>query len=300
MINCPGSVFTNVILLPLGVAMTADSTDANVPIEPRHALQFSLRTAFIAISLAAIVFAIFHYSQMVRQDARLIQTNHCFRQIGFALKNHSCQCGHLPFPVRHADGTNFAYAEGDDPAAKELYSWRFSIIHNIASYKMDAVFDQSWNAPANTPWRTVPQPYAYDGWGNGMGDRRVPASIPTNTCAFAITGPGTAFGDGNTDKPRSLDEIDGDTILVIEVRNSGIHWMEPGDFDIQTMPKTINDSSGLGISSAYGSGFHVVFADNTVWYLRNDVPFDQLAMFFTVDGAKANDRETILGPYLPN
>ena len=40
-------------------------------------------------------------------------------------------------------------------------------------------------------------------------------------------------------------------ILLVEVRNSGTHWMQPGDFDIRTMPRTINDPAGKGISGTW-------------------------------------------------
>lgn len=34
-----------------------------------------------------------------------------------------------------------------------------------------------------------------------------------------------------------------------------------------------------------------------MWYLRNDVPFDDLRKFFTVAGAKTHDRDRVLEPY---
>ena len=114
---------------------------------------------------------------------------------------------------------------------------------------------------------------------------------------FAITGPGTAWGDDSTELPRSLKEIDGDTILAVEVANSGCHWMRPGDFDVRTMPHTICDPKGKGISSRHKGGFNVLFADAVVMFLRTDIPFETLAQFFTVDGAKKHDREKELKPY---
>lgn len=116
---------------------------------------------------------------------------------------------------------------------------------------------------------------------------------------MAITGPGTALGDGEFESPRKLDDIDSsNTILAVESANSGFHWMEPGDFDIRTMPRTINDKSGRGISSRHRTGFHVLFADGAVWYLSNKTPFDELEKFFTVEGGKKHDREAVLGKYV--
>lgn len=114
---------------------------------------------------------------------------------------------------------------------------------------------------------------------------------------FAVTGPGTAFGDGKHERPHSLNEMDADTLLVVEVRNSGLHWMAPGDFDIRTMPRTINAPNGRGISSRHRAGFYVIFADNAVWCLSHETPFEELEKFFTIESAKRHDREEVLRPY---
>ena len=74
--------------------------------------------------------------------------------------------------------------------------------------------------------------------------------------------------------------------------------MEPRDFDIRTMPHTINAPDGKGISSGFPGGFHVLFADGTVWFLSDKVPFETLQKFFTVGDAEKHDRETLLGPYV--
>src|SRR5262249_46601631 len=115
-----------------------------------------------------------------------------------------------------------------------------------------------------------------------------------HTNIFAITGPGTAFEPG---KQVRLKDLPGSLILIVEVRNSGVHWMQPGDFDVRTMPRTINAPDGKGISGVLARGFHIGFADGQVWYLFNTIPFDELAEFFTIDGAKIHDRESVFGPY---
>lgn len=260
--------------------------------------RYTLRTVVIVAALTATVLVLMHFVVEARKTAKRLKTTNCFKLIALALHNVNDTYERLPDPIHHADNAESPSARPQDSNGDQLYSWRFAIIPYIASYKMDVAFDHSWRDPLNARWQTVPQPYAYDGWGDGVFDRRDPSSIPTETCAFAICGPGTAFGDGDTEPPRSINDLDEDTILVVEVRNSGIHWMEPGDFDIRTMPQTINDPDGRGISSAHESGFHVVFADGTVWYLRNDTPFEELAKFFTVEGAKANDRDRALRSYL--
>jgi hypothetical protein len=88
-----------------------------------------------------------------------------------------------------------------------------------------------------------------------------------------------------------------DAILVVEVNHSGIHYRQPGDLDIRTMPREINPPKGVGISSALGDRFHVGFADGAVWALSPEIPFETLEKFFTVESAKQYDRDELLGPY---
>jgi hypothetical protein len=113
---------------------------------------------------------------------------------------------------------------------------------------------------------------------------------------LAIAGPGTAFGDGS-ETPKPIEDVPQQAILFAEVRESGIPWPAPGDFDVRTMPRTINARNGKGISSRYRGGFHVIFADLQVWFLSETLPFATLTKFFTLAGARQSDREVLLGPY---
>jgi hypothetical protein len=95
----------------------------------------------------------------------------------------------------------------------------------------------------------------------------------------------------------ALKDVPPNTILAVETRASGIPWPAPGDFDIGTMPHTINAPDGKGISSRNECGFHVIFADGQVWFLSEKVPFESLKKFFTTAEAKWHDREEVLGQF---
>lgn len=116
------------------------------------------------------------------------------------------------------------------------------------------------------------------------------------TIVLAITGPGTAFGDG-AGPPSSLTKIPPATIIAVETRQSGIPWPAPGDFDIRTMPQTINAPDGKGIAGRHPDGFRAIFADGQVWLISYRIPFETLSAFFTTAGAGGHNREKDLGPY---
>ena len=124
------------------------------------------------------------------------------------------------------------------------------------------------------------------------GRKAAPQSFP-ETNALAITGPGTAFGDG-VEPPKALKDVPASAILVVETPRSGIPWPATGDFDIRTIPQTINAADGKGISSRNAGGFHVMFADGQVWLLSYKVPFDTLEKFFTLAEARKTRREKLL------
>jgi len=171
-----------------------------------------------------------------------------------------------------------------------LLSWRVWLTDHSLPIPGDfrADYDKSWDDARNL--RTAAK---------GMHDftnrsMHSTGSDDDTTTILAITGPGTVFGDGT---PTPLKGAPGNTIALVEVRNSGIHWMSPKDFDIRTMPHTINDPEGRGISGETSLGFHVAFADGEVWRLSHDTPFEELSRFFVAEDAKRLDREAILGKY---
>jgi hypothetical protein len=189
-------------------------------------------------------------------------------QIGLAIHNFHETYDRLPPAVR------------TDKAGRTLSSWRFQILAFLEAIMMEVHYDDRWDDPANR-WLSSRPHHAYCWWSG----KEVPDPLHTNV--VAITGPGTAF-DG--DRVVRLRDLDSDTILAIEIANSGIHWMEPGDLPIDQVPESIT----LGVE---GYGVHVLFADGAVWMLRPEVPLEDLRKFFTIEGATQYDRDEVLGPY---
>lgn len=191
----------------------------------------------------------------------------CLRQVGLALHNFNDIYRRLPPPVRV------------DKAGNPMCSWRFQIVPFVEAIMRGVDYDARWDDPVND-W-LASQPYPIFCW---QPERESPARLHTNV--VAITGPGTAF---DPDCVRRLDEMDADTVLAIEIADSGKHWMEPGDLHVDKVPESI--MKGLD-----GEGVHVLFADGSVQFVSADVPLADLKKFFTIEGAKQYDREELLVP----
>ena len=143
-----------------------------------------------------------------------------------------------------AIGTVTVSADGNEQngCGKPLYSWRVEILPFPRSWDPS----RRWDSEANKKLFGEYRGFAYPFCDPKSGEKAIP-----DTMVFAITGPGTAFGDGKT-APKSLNDISPSTILAVEVCRSGTPWAAPGDFDIRTMPRTINAAGGKEISSFYG------------------------------------------------
>lgn len=248
------------------------STDA-----PKRRLQFRLRTLFYVVAVVSLLFGLYGAYQrlvLVPEQRRLAAEK--FRFVTYAFFAESVGKERL-LPAQY-NGPH-----GDAP----LHSWRPLLMRHVDPERRFAysVWDP-WTHANNASWKRWSNPYYC--FANLNDPKR-----KFMTCMSVVTGPGTAF-----DKDRKkISELDPELILLVEVRNSGVHWMRPWDLNIATMPREINPIDGPGISGNLDGGFFVAFCDTTVWFLADDTPFEKLATFFTVDGAKQNDCEAILGPY---
>jgi len=226
------------------------------------------RTVAFFLVLAGIIAVLIPSVRAGRQAARRTQRCNNLKQIGLALHNYADVHGTLPPALLR------------DAQGRLLSSWRLRIGPYIESSGLWSYCMQRWNGPQTPVWTLIPiHIYCF---GDGM---HLLGESETNV--VAITGPGTAF-DG--DRPCAIGNLPPGAILAIEIKDFGFSWAEPGDLEIREIPETIT----RGID---GDGVHVLFADAAVWYLRKEVPLDDLKKFFTVAGAKQFDREQVLGPY---
>lgn len=199
------------------------------------------------------------------------RSSNAFRAILLGLANYRDTHGAYP---------PSAVMNGGDP----LYSWRFLILKYIDGKGPEGVAsDRSWRDPANQKWRESPF------WLYCYGTEK--QELSTNV--MGVVGEGSAFDVGAAE----LDDLDGDAILIIEVNGSTVHWMAPGDLDLQ---RCNGDESGTVCGMRVGTsrrGFHVGFVDGEVWFLSTDTPAGTLRKLMTVEGAATHERDALLSKY---
>lgn len=214
-----------------------------------------------------------------RESARRSYCKSHLHKIGMAMRSYHTAYGSFP-PAYVAD-------ENGRPA----HSWRVLLLPFMdedATYK-EYRFDEPWNGPGNSELRDRPKQRPFvclSAWDQ----------LKNDTNYVAVVGSESAMPGA---RPRQLGEFQNagaNTILIVEVLNSGIHWMEPRDLSFDEMCFGVNDPSGKGIASRHSDypgslsngtvGIaHVLFADGTVRQVPENTPPREIYRLLRIDNA---------------
>ena len=142
-----------------------------------------------------------------------------------------------------------------DESGKPMHSWRVLILPYLCEDKVYQKynFDEPWDGPNNRRLHDMIPVYYH-----------CPADTSgreTDTSYAVVVGPNTMFP--GEESVTLSDATDGSraTAVVVEVKNSGIHWMEPRDLHVVQMAPTVDPSAGQGISSGHPGVVHFLFGD---------------------------------------
>ena len=253
-----------------GKRTMSESTEESNPdspvTEPSGHLRFRLRKSVIAVIVICVLLAVFAPS--VRHMRRLtlqVQCQNNLKQIALALHNYHDV--HKAFP------SATTYADDSTP----LHSWRVAIVPYLEQQPFYDRYDyrEPWNGPNNsllgddipdtwyekdgTPFVTVLCPPWYRCPGAPKSQNR----WLTNYVMLIDDRPGKPNGPPNRpgSVPPSFD--DKSAVIIIEIADSDIHWMEPRDVLLSELSMKINDRTKRSLSSYHG-GACVVHADGTV------------------------------------
>jgi prepilin-type processing-associated H-X9-DG protein len=200
-----------------------------------------------------------------RQAYRRTQCKNNLKQIGLALHNYHDKFGRLP-PAYIADENG-----------RPMHSWRVLLLPYLEQTPLYEKyrFDEPWDGPHNRKLAdTILAVYNCPSDEHG-------GTGTTMTNYVAIVGTGTMWPENGTTDLRKVSDGTSMTLLVVEVANSGIHWMEPRDLHVLQMAPTINAKSGQGISSRHIGGAQVLFADGHVRFITDSLSGADLRALLT-------------------
>lgn len=200
---------------------------------------------FAVLVTLALGFYLVKGAREAREAAREGSCRGCFAQLQLALSLYHNAYGSFP-PAYLAD-------EQGQP----MHSWRVLILPYIEQQEIydQYKFDEPWNSPHNRALSEKANT-AYFHCPSGPHTGNSPM-----TDYVVVVGEETAFpGSQSTSMDDFQDSLE-DTILIVEIANSDIHWMEPRDLDFNTMSFKIDDRSRPSISSLHPCGPGAVFGD---------------------------------------
>jgi prepilin-type processing-associated H-X9-DG protein len=165
-----------------------------------------------------------------------------------------------------------------DKEGRPIHSWRTSLLGYMDDFALASKYrwSEPWNGPHNSKLAERPLGFLH------CPDDSAP---PTETSYMVVVGPRTAFPGSNS---RSLEEIEkGDgtsnTILSVEVRESGVNWMQPRDVKFEDAIRGINPRGVLGISSSHEGVVMVCFADGHAVPISVDTSPQVLKQLLQID-----------------
>ena len=202
-----------------------------------------------------------------REAARRTACSNNLHNLALALQNYHDVYGLFP-PAYIADANG-----------KPMHSWRVLILPFIEQKNLYALyrFDEPWDGPNNSKLHKIELPIL-------LCPSQTGSRPQVETSYVAVVGPRTIWPDEKT--TRISDIVDGasETLLIVECRNSGIHWMEPRDLDYVQMAPGINPPRGIGISSAHPTLVQAAFADGSVRAIDEDTPPATIRAMLTRNG----------------
>ncbi len=241
--------------------------------------------AACALGTALLLWVLLPPVRSERETVRYAQCRYHLKQIGLALRQYHDDYGSFPA----------AYTVDDD--GRPMHSWRALILpylEQAAPLYNSYHFDEPWDGPANAELRT-----------KGVFVLQCPSSQrqrKTLTNYLAVVGPnsawpGTRGAKIGEDFPKGLSN----TILLVEVNDSDIDWIEPRDLNFDEMSFELNGSSGKSISAGHSkegwwpwSGplkfVNVLFADGVVKQLPLDTPPETIRAWLTARGGDLVER----------
>ena len=220
------------------------------PEKERNFLIFGL--VVVSIIGAFVVLGYFAYEPARVPGYRSMCINNQ-RQVVLALHNYeSFQARFPPVYVKDKNG-------------RPLYSWRVLLLQHLGRSDLFDEFhwDEPWDSPHNQKITDVDIEI--------FRCPRCESEVSGRTSYVLVTGPGTVW-DG--DKPRALEGIryPEQTLIMIEVADSDIHWAEPKDLRIDAIDPSFLDEEGK-LKSNHSGGAVGTFADgHTEFISEEDIP----------------------------
>jgi hypothetical protein len=221
------------------------------------------------VGLSLLAFLLVPTIKSPREDGPRNACLNNLHNLGLALANYHAAHGCYP-PAYLAD-----------TQGRRLVSWRVLLLPYLDNRQLYDEWkkhrDEPWNGPHNIKLSKQVLEFLHCPSDTGLA---------TDTSYVAVVGPGTIWpGTAQVGNSQIADGV-ASTILLVEVANSGINWMEPRDLDFTNRAPGINSQSGLGVSSKHPAVALVLFADGRITTISDHISDADLQALLTIAGGE--------------
>jgi hypothetical protein len=207
--------------------------------------------------------------QAAREAGRRVNCSHNLQQIAVAMMNYREQNGCFP-PAFVADKNG-----------KPMHSWRALLLPYLEGgfespgslYK----YDEPWDSPRNRKITDLPLTFYQC---PSQADRKQPT-----TSYMMVVGPHTVSDGPHSRKIEDITDGTVNTVMVVEVADSGVGWAEPKDLEFDKIDFKINGEKRPGIGSCHSGGaFVAFFCGGRVEFVENATSPERVKAMLTIDG----------------
>jgi prepilin-type processing-associated H-X9-DG protein len=230
---------------------------------------------FGAFGSAVSLFMIYILPALDAEPGRSSPRSDCsciMKQIALGLLSYAEKNGRLPPSVVC------------DSSGKPVHSWRTLILPEIEEGQLYSRynFSQPWDSARNS--KAVRSDVLTF---HCPADSKI---SPGMTDYVAVIAPGSVWSVPGGAKLSDITDGPANTILLVELKNSGIKWAEPRDLDLNNLPPGITKQNLLHSLSDHPGGFNAVFADGHVEFIPETVPWADFEAMLTIAGGEKVDR----------
>ena len=249
---------------------SAEQKNAGEQVEPTSArpLQYTLGGLLALFIIVALLMGVIAVSRRHLESLESAGCTNQLRRLGIALHGY------------HSATGSFPPAQLIGPDGKPWHSWRhlvhpYADTRNINGFVVRPyISEEPWNSPG---WRAksanMTAPELVCPWHG---------SSTANTISYvAVVGPDTAWPGGESVRISDITDGPAHTILIVEIPDCSIYWMEPRDLDFAGLEKALQEHGGL----------RVVYADGRVGSIPASIPRDQLKALVTIAGGEEIDEQ---------
>lgn len=264
-----------------GQSITIPDPDGELLQPQTHTARAVVIAAVVVLLMGGLIaWAVLTLSPTASQTG-MAQRSACagnLRQIAMAV--HAYEAAHGCFPP--------AYVA--DQHGKPMYSWRALILPYLDNDLADRFhFDEPWDSPKNRMVSDLT-----------IGLFQCPAqpkAQPATTNYMMVVGPHTISNGPDSVRLANITDGPADTIMIVEVADSDVHWAEPRDLRFDRLKFSINERRG--ISSHHPGGANAAFcaehseeSDDLVRFLKDSTNPYLVQAMLTVDVGEPEKPET--------